>query len=266
MRTLAQLSSLTGRTALVVGGAGHIGRAAVDALSELGATVAVADLDGDAAAEVVGALPDEAAPGLAVAVDVADEDAVRALPGQVVARTGRLDIVVHTAAFTGDTDLPGWVSPFAEQSAASWRASMEVNLTSAFVLAQAAEPHLRAEGTGAVVLVGSIYGVGGPDLRLYEGTAMGSPAAYAAAKGGLLGLTRWLATVLAPHVRVNLCSPGGVERGQSPTFVERYRERTPMGRMATEEDLKGAIAYLSSDLSAYVTGQNLLVDGGWSAW
>ena len=95
---------------------------------------------------------------------------------------------------------------------------------------------------------------------------MGSPAAYAASKGGLLQLTRWLSTVLAPDVRVNSISPGGVARGQPESFVTRYVARTPLRRMATEEDFKGAIAYLASDLSAYVTGENIVVDGGWSAW
>ena len=95
---------------------------------------------------------------------------------------------------------------------------------------------------------------------------MGSPAAYAASKGGLVQLTRWLATTLAPAVRVNAISPGGVFRGQPDTFVKRYVERTPLGRMANEDDFKGTVAYLASDLSAYVTGVNQMVDGGWSAW
>ena len=95
---------------------------------------------------------------------------------------------------------------------------------------------------------------------------MGNPAAYAASKGGMVQMTRWLATVLAPDIRVNCISPGGVARGQPESFVTRYVQRTPLKRMATEEDFKGAIAYLASDLSAYVTGENLLVDGGWTVW
>ena len=106
----------------------------------------------------------------------------------------------------------------------------------------------------------------GPDMRLYENTPVGNPAAYAASKGGLLQLTRWLATVLAPDVRVNAITPGGVWRDQPTEFYERYVGSTPLRRMATEEDLKGAVAYLASDLSAYVTGHNLVVDGGWTAW
>ena len=114
--------------------------------------------------------------------------------------------------------------------------------------------------------IGSIYSLLGPDMKIYSGTSMGNPAAYGASKGGLLQLTRYLATTLAPDVRVNMITPGGVFRAQPTAFVDRYEANVPLGRMAAEEDLKGAVAYLASDLSAYVTGQNLVVDGGWSVW
>ena len=104
-------------------------------------------------------------------------------------------------------------------------------------------------------------------MGLYDGiSAMGNPAAYAASKGGLIQLTRWLSTVLAPDIRVNSVCPGGVWRNQNPNFVERYQSKTPLGRMATEEDFKGVTVWLASDASAYVTGQNIMVDGGWTAW
>ena len=119
---------------------------------------------------------------------------------------------------------------------------------------------------GSIINVASIYGVLGPNYSLYEGTDMGNPAAYAVSKGGLIQLTRWLSTTLAPDIRVNTISPGGVFRNQADEFVHRYESRTPLGRMAREEDFIGVTAYLASDLSAYVTGQNLIVDGGWTAW
>ena len=114
--------------------------------------------------------------------------------------------------------------------------------------------------------MGSIYGTYGPDWGLYRQTRMGNPAAYAASKGGLLQLTRWLATTLAPQIRVNSISPGGIYRKQPKAFVNRYNARTPLARLATEDDVRGAVAYLASDLSRYVTGQNLSVDGGWGVW
>ena len=255
-RTVRELVDLRGRRALVAGGAGHIGRACVETLRELGAAVVVADRV--ASADDNGAIP--------LTVDLADEAATRGAVAAAVERLGGLDILVHCAALVGDADLPGWNVPLERQSAEAWEAALRINLTSAFVLTQEARDSLAASGHGSVIVFGSIYGLVGPDFSLYDETGMANPAAYAASKGGLLQLVRHLATAFAPDVRVNAISPGGVERGQPDSFRERYRARTPLGRMATEEDLKGALAYLASDLSAYVTGQNLVVDGGWTAW
>jgi len=166
----------------------------------------------------------------------------------------------------GTSKLEGWAVDISQQSVSAWDEALRVNLTSAFVVTQAAQPILARSGSGSVVLFSSIYGVTAPDFSLYEETGLHNPAAYGASKAGLLQLTRYLATAFAPAVRVNAISPGGVERGQPDTFVRRYAARTPLGRMATEEDLKGAVAYLASDLSRYVTGHNLVVDGGWTAW
>ena len=143
---------------------------------------------------------------------------------------------------------------------------MRVNLTSAFLLVQAARTYLKTSRSSSVIFIGSIYGLVGPDMRIYNGTEMANPAAYAASKGGLLQLARYLAAILAPDVRVNTITAGGVKRGQPESFRKGYIDKTPLKRMATEEDFKGAAAYLASDLSAYVTGHNLVVDGGWTTW
>ena len=166
----------------------------------------------------------------------------------------------------GTSDLQGWVADFESQSVETWRRALEVNLTAAFDLSKGLSSKLKSGGHGSIINVASIYGINGPDYSLYEGTDMGNPAAYAASKGGLLQLTRWLSTTLAPHIRVNAISPGGIFRNQPPQFVKRYEARTPLGRMATENDIQGAAIYLASDLSAFMTGQNLIVDGGWTTW
>jgi NAD(P)-dependent dehydrogenase (short-subunit alcohol dehydrogenase family) len=147
-----------------------------------------------------------------------------------------------------------------------WRRALDVNLTAVFVLTQACAAALRASGHGSVIVFGSTYGVVGPDWRIYAGTDMGNAAGYAASKGGAIQLSRWLATTLAPDVRVNALTPGGVARDQPQSFQDAYAARTPLGRMAAEEDYKGAAVFLASDLSRYVTGHNLIVDGGWTAW
>ena len=267
MRSIAELGNMKGQAALITGGAGHIGRAAAGGLAELGCTLFLLDRPSDTLGQIAAQI--SAHYGVTVhplACDLESEDERVRMLKQVEDATGRLDALVHCAAFVGDTKLEGWVVPFPEQSLEAVRRCLEVNLTSAFHLSQLLAPMLAANANGRILNVGSIYGVVGPDLRLYDGTKMGNPAAYAMSKGGLVQLTNWMATVLAPKVRVNAISLGGVFRNQLEVFVERYVERTPMGRMATEEDFIGAVAYFCSDLSAYVTGQNLMIDGGWTTW
>lgn len=264
MKSLKELMDLSGRVAVVTGGAGHIGQAMGQALAELGAAVAVIDIKGEEAEDQARRLGGGAK---AFALDLADEEAVRSLPARIAETMGGLDILVNNAAFVGTSGLTGWVVPFEQQSAETWRKALDVNLTSVFVLTQAAAGFLEKGGHGSVINVASIYGVLGPDMGLYDDTPLGNPAAYGASKGGLIQLTRWLSTVLGPRgIRVNALSPGGVARGQPKVFAERYCRRTPLGRMAREEDFKGTVAWLASDLSAYVTGQNIMVDGGWTAW
>lgn len=267
MKNLNELMNMRGRVALVTGGAGHIGKAMCEALAELGATILVLDFDADKIQDTVAMLSSRFDGGAQpLLVDLADEVQLRQLPQRIADYTDQLDVLVHCAALVGTTPLKGWAVEFLEQNADTWRKALEVNLTAPFILTQLCTPLLKASGHGSVITIASIYGVVGPQNALYEGTKMGNPAAYAASKGALIQFTRWLATVLAPDIRANSISVGGVWRQQDERFHQRYIERTPLQRMATEEDLKGAVAYLASDLSAYVTGHNLMVDGGWTAW
>jgi NAD(P)-dependent dehydrogenase (short-subunit alcohol dehydrogenase family) len=260
-----KLMRLDGRTALITGAAGHLGRVIADTLAELGAALVLVDRPGsgleEVAASVGRAWGREATP---VYADLESADAraelVRRAPDPAPS------VLVNNAAFVGTSALEGWAVPFELQSVEAWRRALEVNLTAVFDLCRGLIPAMAGAPGASVINIASIYGFLGPDWGLYEGTEMASPAAYAASKGGLLQLTRWLATTGAPAVRVNAISPGGIQRGQPESFRRRYAARTPLGRMATEDDLRGAVAFLATDLSAYVTGQNLLVDGGWSAW
>ncbi|MBI2870560.1 MAG: SDR family oxidoreductase [Candidatus Omnitrophica bacterium] len=267
MQTVAQLMDLSGRKALITGGAGHIGLAAAETLLELGARVAVLDLDRQACEKRVEELSRfKSSRAVAIPCNLTDEASTRGAVRDCVERLKGLDILIHCAAYVGTTEVPGWAVPFEEQAVSAWDAALRVNLTSAFILVQEAREALSASGHGSVIVLASIYGSVGPDMRLYEGTPMQNPVGYAASKGGLIQLTRHLATLLAPQVRVNAISPGGVWRNQPEAFHARYCARTPLKRMAKEVDLKGAVAYLASDLSSYVTGHNLTVDGGWTAW
>jgi NAD(P)-dependent dehydrogenase (short-subunit alcohol dehydrogenase family) len=259
---------LHGRTALITGGAGHIGCAVAEALAECGASVALADRVAAApqsAAQKIGESFYVAAVG--IGCDMTSDKETSALPQQVAGMLGGLDILVNCAAFVGTTNLEGWTVPLEEQNITTWRAALEINLTACFSLSRAAVPLLKRSRHGSIINIASIYGVCGPDMRLYHDVpGMGCPAAYAAGKGGLIQLTRWLATVLAPDVRVNSISPGGVWRNQNEKFHKRYIDRVPLGRMAVEEDFKGVAAWLAGDMSAYVTGQNIMIDGGFSCW
>ena len=258
MKTLKQLMDLRGRVALITGGAGHVGSTFAEALAEVGATIVTVD-----SAQAPGKAPSSQ---LHLEVDLSKEEMIRTLPKVVLEKFGRLDVLVNCAAFVGASNLQGWNEPFTSQSPESWRSCMEVNLTAPFLLSQIFCQHLSESPNGSIINVASIYGLSGPDYSLYADSKMGNPAAYAVSKGGILQMTRWLSTTLAPKVRVNSITPGGILRGQPASFIKRYEQRTPLQRMATEEDLKGAILYLASDLSSYVTGQNIIVDGGWTTW
>ena len=268
MRAISSLMSLQGRVALITGGAGHIGRAMAGTFVELGARVVLLDrhqAEVDAAAQ---SLTEEYGTSVdSLCVNLMDEPSLREVPQRVVNVSGRLDILINNAAFVGTDELKGWAVPVEDQSMLTWRQALEVNLTAPFLLTQKSIPFLKASGNGVVINIGSIYGALGPDWSLYSNTTIaGTPAAYGVSKGGLLQMTRWLATTLAPDIRVNAIVPGGIERGARDDFVERYEARTPMNRMAKEEDMKGVAAFLASDMSAYITGQCIAVDGGWSAW
>ncbi len=266
-KSLAELMSLKGRVSVITGGAGHIGSVAADGLAELGSSIAVLDLRQDAAIATATLLAQKwGVEAEGFGVDLENADAIAATVEAIRTRFGRVDTLVNCAAFVGTSGLTGWAVPFEQQSIETWRRALEVNLTAPFALTQLLTPDLRARKTGSIINVASIYALVGPVWSLYEGTEFGNPAGYAASKGGLVQLTRWLSTTLAPDVRVNAIAPGGVFRNTAEPFQSRYVARTPMGRMGTEEDMKGAVAFLASDLSSYVTGQCLAVDGGWTAW
>jgi len=269
MRSVHDLMRLDGRSALVTGGAGHIGLAVCEALMELGAGVAVSDIDADACRKRCHALNQQMngnGQTVPVCADLSKEEEIRKAVLEAASHFGGLDILVHSAAFVGTTSYPGWAVPFERQSLDAWNVAMGINLASAFVLSQAAAPYLKRSPGASIIFISSIYGLVGPDNRLYHGTGMVTPAAYSASKAGLIQLSRHLGTIFASeNIRVNAVTAGGVDRNQPESFRGRYIDQTPLKRMAIEEDFKGAIAYLSSDLSAYVTGTNLIVDGGWTA-
>lgn len=241
-----------GRRILVTGSCGHVGRVLVEALLEAGATVVGADHN----------------PSAELMVDLTNEMETRVMVRDLLDGWGGLDGLVHCAALTGQGGglREGWVAPFAKQSVEAFEYSLRVQAVSSFVLLQELAPALKESGHGSVVLLGSIYGMVAPFMPLYEGLDIESPVGYSATKGAVHQLVKHFAALLAPEVRVNCLTPGGLYRGQPEEFVRRYERQVPLGRMGTEQDLVGPTLFLLSDASSYITGHNLVVDGGWTVW
>ena len=260
-------SSMLGRSVLITGANGFLGSKISVLMAELGAYVLLLDhpdSNFNKTLDLLGKIPD--AKYQAIDCDLSDETSRNKVIDSLCGSLQSLHCLINNAAFVGSSALSGWSVEFARQSLSSWRSALEVNLTAPFHLSQGfAELMRKSEGSN-IINISSIYGSLGPDWSLYEGTQMANPAAYSVSKGGLMQLTRWLATTLSPDIRVNSISPGGIYRSQDDLFVDRYSSRCPLNRMATEDDLLGAVLFLATDLSGYVTGENIDVDGGWSKW
>jgi NAD(P)-dependent dehydrogenase (short-subunit alcohol dehydrogenase family) len=265
MSSIKELMNLKGRRALVTGAVGGIGQEIALTIAELGGDLLLVDIPNSNYELIKEKISSKYTINIkCIDCNLEDEKSRQALINQINNDKKNLNIIINNAAFVGESNLQGWVTDFENQSVETWKRALEVNLTSVFHLSQGLAKKLKTSGHASIINMASIYGVSGPDYSLYKGTEMGNPAAYSASKGGLIQLTKWLSTTIAPDIRVNAISPGGVFRHQPELFVKRYQQKTPLARMAIEEDFKGIIAYLASDLSSYVTGQNIIVDGGWS--
>lgn len=251
---------------LLTGGGGIIGRAITTALAAQGQTVIVVDRDLELAQSAAAQVTDGSAH--AYQCDIADLAALVALREKVTAEVGPVTALICNAATKSDN----FFAPYEEFPLEDWNEVIATNLTGPMLCAQVFGPALAAAGRGAIVNTLSIYGIVAPDQRIYEGSlyegrAINTPAVYSASKAGLWGLTKYLASYWgAAGVRVNAVTPGGVFSGQNDTFVENYSRRTMLGRMAKAEEIAAAVAFLVSDASAYMTGQNIVVDGGLTAW
>jgi NAD(P)-dependent dehydrogenase (short-subunit alcohol dehydrogenase family) len=264
-------TALDGRIVILTGGAGLLGRNYAAALSEEGAHVVVADVDGERAERVASSL--RGAEGMAVAVDISRPSSVQEMVKSVLDRFLRIDGLVNNAALDPKFDRAHanrHDTAFESYPLASWKQSLDVDLTGTFLCTQAVAPVFLDRGAGSIVNVASIYGLVGPDQRLYQDggdTTRFKPVAYSVTKSALIGLTRYLAAYWADKgIRINTLTLGGVENDHERDFVRRYSRRAPLGRMARPDEYNGALVFLLSDASSYMTGANLVVDGGWTAW
>lgn len=271
-----QLYDLTDRVVIVTGGAGMLGREYAVALAKAGAHVVIADIDAPAAQKLSIELTEHSGvKGLAIETDVSSKPSVQHMVDQTMASFGRVDGLVNNAALDPKFE-PGHagqhVNSFEDYPLDLWNQSLAVNLTGMFLCAQAVARPMLAHGQGVIVGICSTYGLVGPDQRLYEkddphAPKTFKPVDYSVTKSAVLGLTRYLAAYWAGKgIRVNSLTLGGVFNDHDEEFTRRYSARTPMGRMAEKSEYCGALLFLLSDASSYMTGSNLVIDGGWTAW
>ena len=270
--TFRQTFDLTGKVALVTGGAGILGQYFCRALADHGAAVAVVDKDAAGAKHLATELASTYdVRAIGIEADVADPSSVKEMSDKAEAGLGPIDVLLNNAATKG-TNPGAFFADLGHFELSTWREIMAVNLDGMFIVAQEIGERMAKRGRGSIIQTASIYGGGGPDQRIYEGSEyqgrpINTPAVYSASKAGVIGLTRYLATYWGANgIRVNALTPGGVESGQNKEFMTRYSAHMPLGRMAKPEEMTGALVFLASDASSYVTGQNLIVDGGLTAW
>jgi NAD(P)-dependent dehydrogenase (short-subunit alcohol dehydrogenase family) len=263
---------LRGKVALVTGALGFLGREHCRALMAAGAEVVVTDLDADGCRRYAADLElSVAGRALGVELDVTRAESVLAVRERVLGTFGRLDVLVNNAAIDHKFTPEAGDSAFENYALEEWQRALDVNVTGVFLCCQILGTPMAERRVGSIINIASTYGVVAPDQSIYRkpdgSQTFFKSAAYPATKGAVLAFTRFLAAYWGRSgVRVNALSPGGVLRDQESHFVDSYASRTPLGRMASPHELRGALVFLASDASSYVTGANLLVDGGWTAW
>lgn len=273
MSTIFDKFSMTGRVALVTGAAGLLGKEFARTLAEAGAEVYVAEIDLSLAEPVAERIVKLGYKAVPAQVNITNPEDVRSLVDRIAANSGHLDAVVNSAALDPKFDPTHSFSgnnAFEDYPLKSWQDAIDVNLTGAFLVSQAAARQMVKQGKGSIINICSMYGLVGPDQRIYEKPGkpqIYKPVYYSVSKAGILGLTRYIATYYAgTQIRANALTPGGVFNNNDEVFLKQYSARAVMGRMAKKDEMNGAVLYLASDASSYMTGSNLVVDGGWTAW
>jgi len=279
VESIQTLFDLSGRVAIVTGACGLLGREHCDVLAEAGANVVLADLGSELCQNIAQDIANRrGVKTLATEVDISDKGLVERMVREVLNEFGRIDILINNAALTvksGSEQAKNYFAPFEDYPLKLWEKALRVNLTGTFLCLQTVGKQMVEQSRGVIINICSTYGIVAPDQRIYANArspydpkiTFNTPASYSATKGAILALTRYLATYWAhKNIRVNALTPGGVFDQHDEEFVRSYSYRTPMGRMADRTEYRGAILFLASDASSYMTGANLIVDGGWTAW
>jgi NAD(P)-dependent dehydrogenase (short-subunit alcohol dehydrogenase family) len=250
---------LDGKVAVVTGGAGLLGREFVRSLACFGATVVIADTDAGLSRQLLEETGDKDV--YFRKLDITKEAEVASFINAIDNEFGRIDIWVNSA-YPRTKD---WGMKLENIRLSSWRKNVDMHLNGYFICCSRIAEYMKKQKSGSIINIASVYGVVAPDFSIYEGTQMTMPAAYSAIKAGIINFTRYLASYYGRYnIRVNCVSPGGVYDGQPKRFIDKYSAKVPLKKMADKKDIAGAIVYLSSDAAKYVTGHNLIVDGGFT--
>jgi NAD(P)-dependent dehydrogenase (short-subunit alcohol dehydrogenase family) len=264
---------LSGKTALVTGAAGIIGTEIAHGLASFGANIALVDKDVNGLELLTKSIEDKFSVSVkGYECDISSKDEVCKTVAEISVHFGSVEILINNAA-AKSRKLTDFFAPVEEFDIDEWKTIASVNLDGTFIVAQVVGSLMKNQGNGgSIIQTASIYGLLGPDHRIYSGSdylgqEISSPAVYSATKAGVIGLTKYLATYWGQlGIRVNTLVPGGVRSGQNSIFQEKYSARVPMGRMGEASEMVGACIFLASDASSYVTGQEIIVDGGLSSW
>lgn len=266
-----KLFSLENKVAVVTGALGLLGKNHCYALAEAGASVVVCDLNEKDCTNFAESLGKN---NLGVGVDIINNSSVKKLKTKVFEKFGKIDILINNAAINDKFENPvsaAEYSKFENYPQDLWQNSLNTNITGTFLCSQILGTEMAKVGSGSIINIASTYGIVAPDQSLYKNESgeqiFYKTADYPVTKGAIISFTRFLAAYWGEKgVRVNSLSPGGVENNQEEFFIKKYSERTPLKRMAVPSDYKGAIVFLASDASSYMTGANLIIDGGWTIW
>jgi len=254
---------LKDKIAVVTGGAGLIGTAICHALSEAGARVYIGDIRKDKGEKAEAKIKEKGLHAYFIELDIASEDSIKSVISEITQRNGKIELWINNA-YPRTSD---WADKFEDVKLDSLRKNVDMHMNGYFMCCQKVLEQMKNERSGVLINIGSHYGVLAPNFSIYEHTEMTMPAAYSLIKGGIVNLSRYLATYYAPYnIRVNAICPGGVYNKQNPKFVEKYKKLTPLNRMATPEDIAAPVLFLCSEAASYITGQAIMVDGGLSAW
>lgn len=255
---------LKNKNIIVTGACGLLGKEFCKGIAELGGNIIVADINADFARQFAVRLGEEyGIKAESFPLDITSEESINNMIEYLLSKLDNIDGLVNNAYPRNNA----WGTLFENILFEDWRENVDMHLNGYFNVTQKVAKMMMKQKSGSIINMGSIYGNLGPDFRIYEGTQMTMPAEYSAIKGGIINFTRYLSTYLSKYnIRVNSISPGGIYNNQPKKFVDNYIEKTPLGRMGKPEDIVGGIVYLLSDSSQYVTGQNIVIDGGWSVW